>query len=431
MSLCSSVSDGRVCNPWLFLNTWLTLSPVLKADYSSALALLLRYPVPPDPHGPVTFVEDALYLRRNLTAQGGADLISKHSGKAPTRRNPTNHRSDLSRNSLHTLRNSADLDRTRSPMRSPGQILQESGGLEGLLQEAAKGVYRRSEQWGLSQAFRNAVQGLQSGSNTPRRSISVRRSLDEDGTASDSGGAALKIQVLEERNKALAKMLQESIEDISLQAKEFEEEKQEAKANRLTLSIAKLQFLQVHLENPAMPLGSDSTMHSRKSDQEGGRRFSIQKSILSPSDNRALPVSSPIPVMTRRERTRRQSSQDYEAQSPTRAPIRRPANISLVPRITRTQSPQQSPFQTSRPSLAQSSFSWMLGNGEDKPSFVSSAPFSPERDKRLAHRGKAGFLFGEDKSDSSASGVQKEKTRFNAEDDDGFTLGTLKGIDKS
>lgn len=315
-------------------------------------------------------------------------------------------------------------------MRSPGQMLQESGGIEGLLQEAAKGMYRRSEQWGLSQAFRNAVHGLQSGSNTPRRSSSARHPFDEDRPASDLGELSGKLQALEDRNKILAKMLQESIEDISMQAKEFEKEKQEAGANRLTLSIAKLQFLQIHLENSAMPLITHST------GQEGRRvshndRLLKHRATRSSSNDQTAPVASQRPVLSRPVTTKRQDGQDSEAHSPTRAPIRRPAHISAVPRITRTESPQQqSPFQSSRPSLAQSSFSWMLGTEDNKTNFVSAAPFSPERDRKNAARGKAGFLFGDDKDQSSQARTSKEKAAVTTEDSDGFTLGTLKGTDK-
>ena len=404
---------------------FLTRNVVLKADYSSALALLLRYPAPSDPYGPVTFVEDALYLQRNLTAEAGATLVSKYSGKPPARGHQVpSHRG------THTPRNSMDLERTRSPMRSPGRILQDSGGLEGLLQEAAKGVYRRSEQWGLSQAFRSAVQGLHSGSNTPRRSSNAYRLTDENQAAGSFNNLASKIQALEDRNKTLAKLLQESIEDISAQAKEFEKEKLEAKADKLTLSVAKLQFLQVHMENSAMPLGSDSAdPESQRIDQDQ-KSDADEKSMLSPSRDGFAPVASPLPISARQATTRRQNSQDSASQSPTRAPIRRPAHISTVPRITKTESPQQSPFQTSRPSLAQSSFSWMLGEGENKSSFVSASPFSPERDRKVALRGKAGFLFGDEKEEATHSKLSQGKAMPGMEDDEGFTLGTLKGSNK-
>ena len=322
-------------------------------------------------------------------------------------------------------------------MRSPGQILQDSGGIEGLLQEAAKGVYKRSEQWGLSQALRTAVQGLHSGSNSPRHPPAARWSLDEGKMVKDYEGLPARIQALEDRNKALAKMLQDSIDDISAQAKEFETEKLEAKANKLTLSVAKLQFLQVHLENPVMPLGPEGVgldgvgVHDRR-DSHSEKDTDSSSITISPSDERIRPVASVAPTLSGPTVARRQNSQDSEPRSPTptRVPARRPPNISAVPRITRAESPQQSPFQSSRPSLAQSSFSWMLGNEENGTNFVSAAPFSPERDRKVAGRGKAGFLFGDEKNENPPSKAGKDKGKQEKEDGDGFTLGTLKGIDK-
>ena len=317
-------------------------------------------------------------------------------------------------------------------MRSPGQMLQDSGGIEGLLQEAAKGVYRRSEQWGLGQAFRSAVQGLQSGSNSPRRRSTARWSLDEGKGVTDHSALGARIQALEERNKMLARMLQESIEDITAQANEFEKEKEEAKANKLTLSVAKLQFLQVHLENSAMPLGpEESSADSHKQSQRESFRDS-KVTVLSTSSNRNTPVVSPAPSLSKSIVTRRQNSQDPETRSPTqvKAPARRPANVPTTPLITRTESPQQSPFQSSRPSLAESSYSWMLGDDGNKSNFVTAAPFSPDREIKGAVRGKTGFLFGDEQTEKSASRSGKVKGKSDKEDEDGFTLGTLKGVGK-
>ena len=72
----------------------------------------------------------------------------------------------------------------------------------------------------------------------------------------------------------------------------------------------------------------------------------------------------------------------------------------------------------------------MLGNEDNKTNFVSAEPFSPERDRKLAARGKAGFLFGDEKNENPPSKAGKDKGKQEKEDDDGFTLGTLKGIDK-
>lgn len=88
--------------------------------------------------------------------------------------------------------------------------------------------------------------------------------------------------------------------------------------------------------------------------------------------------------------------------------------------------PQQAPFHQPRPSLAQSSFSWMLGEDQHKSSFVSPSPFPSER---RAAREKAGFLFGESKN-SAEGKTQKGKTIEESEDEEVINMGTLKGRSK-
>jgi TBC1 domain family member 5 len=416
--LCFFVYDGNVRFIQFFLPFIVLTSIVLKADYSSALSLLLRYPAPKEPHRPVTFVEDALYLRRNSSEESGATLIAKYSGKPPI----VNHSTKPRRTPLHTPRGSEDF-RTRSPLRSPGQILQESGGIEGLLQEAAKGVYRRSEQWGLGQAFRNAVQGLQSGASTPRMSFNNGKGSVDEGRV-DGSALSARIQALENRNKSLAKMLQEAMEELSEQAADFEKEKQETVANKLTLSIAKLQFLHVYLENSTLPLSAD-----HGGGQGNDNAVNADKTSTPVNSQSPIPMATNIPSNQAQHRPSRSGA---ERKSPVHAPARKPANISTVPKITASShgspnTPLTSPFHQPRPSLAQSSFSWMLGNEDNKTNFSSPAPFSPERDKKSNVRGKTGFLFGDEKEDSPFS-KGKDKSKLDKEDDDGFTLGTLRGI---
>ncbi|KAL9626322.1 MAG: hypothetical protein Q9204_007399, partial [Flavoplaca sp. TL-2023a] len=86
---------------------------------------------------------------------------------------------------------------------------------------------------------------------------------------------------------------------------------------------------------------------------------------------------------------------------------------------TRTQA---SPFHNPRPRLAQSSFSWMLGEDQRKSSFVSPSPFPSDR---RAARERAGFLFGESKDEAKQKN-QRGKVDEESEDEV-ITLGTLKG----
>ena len=411
----------HVCVAMLLRVRWQLLS----ADHNAALAILLRYPPPALPYGPVAFVEDALHLRRSLTKETGSRLITKYSGKPPL----LGHLK-AQRTPLHSPSASEDFFYTRSPIRSPGQILSDAGGgLEGLLQEAAKGISKRSEQWGIGQAFRNAVQGLQSGGASPYRTTNnAQGSLQGDAIA-----ISAKLHLLEERNKALAKMLQDGMEELLNQTKVLEAQKDEAAANKLTLTIAKLQFIQVHLDNPSLPLGGHESNADQR-DSNSTQADGLHETPAPPPLSTSTAVSSDTISITQAQRRLSKSSESGR-RSPVRAPIRRPPNVSTTPKITTSQNSPSTPqpgsaFQRSRPSLASSSFSWMLGSEDGTPSFVSPMALAEDRDRRSKARGKAGFLFG-DTGDSSSDFKHKDKVQTDEKEDDGFTLGTLRGIDKA
>ena len=230
---------------------------MLEADYSAALTLLLRYPVPTIPHGPPSFVEDAIYLRRHLSVDGREHLVTKYRNGIT---GASLSVSSLSRRGKRlSARDRDHIQKSTSPRMSPSKFLQEQGGIEGIIQEAARGVYSRGEKWGVAKALRGAVQGLQSASSTPARLANAPRwSLDVGGMVTDdSARLAARIQGLEQRNQTLAKLLEKSMEELWVQQREFTKNKAETAADALSLAIAKVQFVQVYLENPAMPLPTD------------------------------------------------------------------------------------------------------------------------------------------------------------------------------
>lgn len=97
---------------------------LLEADYSVCLQLLLKYPPPAPPHGPHTFVDDALYLREHTNAAGGAALIVKHTGKTPGDTSPLPRPRSGGSNSLRQK------GLGRSPLPSPSRFTQQQGSVE-------------------------------------------------------------------------------------------------------------------------------------------------------------------------------------------------------------------------------------------------------------------------------------------------------------
>lgn len=116
------------------------INTVVEADYSTALTLVLRYPSPPAPHPPATFVSDAIHLRDNLTLAGGRHIIMQYSSREPAARPSA---------PAVSARVSA---RTKSPLGSPTRFIP---GVQ--LDSVISGVLDRGEKWGVQRAVGRAV----------------------------------------------------------------------------------------------------------------------------------------------------------------------------------------------------------------------------------------------------------------------------------
>lgn len=403
---------------------------VLEADYSAALTLLLRYPVPPAPYGPSTFVGDALYLRDNLLLDGGDHIISKYSRRAPettvTRKLPKKVR--RARTAEQTAAQKAlPSQKALSPRLSPGKILQNSGGIEGIIHEAAKGVYNQGERWGVAKALRGAVQGLQSGNNSPRRLPEKSRwSLDSGKNVSDSPKDLIaKIQSLEERNKSLAKLLEKAMEELWTQQRDISPKLNETTIDALSLAIAKVQFVQVYLENSTMPLPSENLSPEEKNHDGPAETDAVLTS--------SSPVSPSYRIQKDGATDEKSASEGIHTVEIVDPSVQRSAAAPVIPlpstaKVGSASKPSGlSPISQPRPALAQSSFSWILGEDQQKSGFVSASPFSSESSDR---RRKGVQLFGDEKREGSRNrrGSQPNGNGDNSDDDqDVFTMGTLKG----
>lgn len=403
---------------------------MIEADYSAALTLLLRYPAPLFPQGPPTLVGDALYLRGNILMDGGTHIILKYSKRLPGSQSVKTKKGRRRRGRKQNDR--SDLNSLRI---SPTKFLQEQGGIEGILQEAARGVYSRGEKWGVTKALRGAVQGLQS-ANSSSRGNGLHWVLDQDKfNAGDDSHAMTRLQELEQRNKALAKLLEKAMEDLWAQQNEFTKDKRtENAADAISLAIAKVQFVQVYLENPTMPFPTETSAEEipEKAEQEISSG-SMTKNGSKEAEAALLSVASSDPFIdseigeSQQEATigSSQVSQPTDPTSSVNHPIDDPTDP--IPQLIVPKNRQDRvSFQQPRPSLAHSSFSWMLGEDQRKSSFVSAIPFPSER--RIAARGKTGFLFGD--GDDKVEGSTKKshslsKVKEQEKDKEVISLGLL------
>ncbi|KAI9669250.1 MAG: hypothetical protein M1829_005127 [Trizodia sp. TS-e1964] len=349
-----------ICVAMLLRIRWQLMS----ADYSTALTLLLRYPSPKPPHSPSTFLHDAIYLRDNLTVSGGSHIISKYSGMAPNPHTPSEKRPPTPRiewkGSNASYISSKRALRTKSPLSSPGKLIQKHGGLEALLQTAAKGVMEQSEKLGVNKAVRDAVeevkrnvQGLQSSGN-PTRMKSPER-LGPTAKSQDLKTNKISMLDIEKRNKGLSVELTEVIEQLK-------ECQNASSPEALASAITQLEKIKKFLEDSTLPL---TDLGCRFEPSQNPEDSSHPSSYQNPEAN-----SQAATVITK-----------LGCSSPTPKPNSR-ASIS-------------SPFHQPRSSLAESSFAWMLGADNQPSGFVPSKSTEAsvaESSRRFS--GQVGFLFG-------------------------------------
>ena len=367
--------------------------------------------------------------------EGGQTIIARYRGDSVSE-SSSSTTSKRGKRVNHQARDR--VRRSLSSKVSPSKFLEDQGGIEGIIQEAARGVYSRGEKWGVAKALRGAYQGLQSASNTPTRLANAQRwSLDSGSmVADDLTSLTARINALEQRNKALAKLLERSMEDLWVQQREFTKEKAEVAADALSLAIAKIQFVQVYLENTSMPLPTDDP---RELNDEVKPLENVSIADFASPDPGSLEQSSPTPKPIITKDTRRKTRQATQS-SATHTPVGSPSEndegsvmlANSIPKISIAKDDDTSEESTRiRPALAQSSFSWILGEDQRKSDFVAATPFSTEKERA---RGKAGFLFGDGKTEGikHKNGTSKDKHKTNKgeeEQEEAITLKSMKAAE--
>ena len=368
---------------------------LLDASYDHALPLLLRYPELADNRSIPMLVEDALYLRDNLNPEAGARLITKHTNRTPpvvqSSARPSTPRVNSRQQTIHQ----STPRRTFSPFSTPSRLIQDSGGFDSILQEAARGMYDRGEKWGVNKAVRDAVgevrknvQTLQSRAATPGRDAAdtVHTNYSTPGPSSQEE-LLQRINELETRNKALGKMLGSAVSQLW---KEHEDTpSKDAKTNAATMAIAKVQLIQVYLEDSTLALTADELALA------GHAATAVGAVEAARDDMKSQVPDEPLEIPQRQEeliaiRETGSAKQSHPAQpifatpasskatttiQSSQAAIRpsRPRKVAAQPQA---QAPSEIPQaqatpEAPRPSL-QSSFSWMLGQPQSDASPLST-----------------------------------------------------------
>ncbi|KAJ5574363.1 uncharacterized protein N7459_008790 [Penicillium hispanicum] len=369
---------------------------LLKADYSNALSMLLRYQSP-QPHPPQTFVHDALYLEQNPTAERGSVLISRYSGRQPEsskRHSQSGLRPPRRAYLWEDFRNRSGIS---PPSRTPARSSPKS--LEALFQDVSQGIQRRTESWGVAKAVRGAVTearrnmqtmhyepGARTAGSIPRPSTMVSHAVPKSSTVTEMG-LEKKISRLEERNKALSTALGEALDDVRSQLavpKDFDLSSNDAVKQALT----RVEWVQGCLADPSRPVAPVPPI--------------IPEVDSEPAPSAPLPQGSDAENRAKNVAQKDQQAKlhlNADAPGPSvQSGTSRPVSIATSPTLDtdgQADSGREVPRSTVRPSLSDAGFSWMLEGSRNVSSFVSSASVPPEQTRHQDQtRSKGNPLFG-------------------------------------
>ncbi|TGZ79105.1 RabGAP/TBC [Ascodesmis nigricans] len=338
-----------VCVAMLLRIRW----QLLEADYSTALTLVLRYPSPLDTP-PATFVEDAIYLRDNLSSEGGNVIIQKYSKRTPSVASSNSRPTPPSR---RRFAGRSTQQRTLSPSKS----WTPASGIESIVQDVAKNVLSQSQRWGVNRAVRGAVEVRRSLAPSPGPPIPHPKNIssEEQELVKQNAKLIKRIAADEERQRTLARILELGMQAVE-NGNHAEGTRRLSHVKECLLDLTKVvnrSLLQQHVPvslpgSPSPPLlssppiGTDDQGISatRTPNNAASGRPVIKKVAISP------------PGSFVKASFKNNSDPDF---------------------LSRTERP--------RTTLAQSSFAWMLG---DDPAEKIKSSFVP-KDKQGKRTGEA------------------------------------------
>ena len=165
----------------------------------------------------------------------------------------------------------------------------------------------------------------------------------------------------------------------------------EKSEDAFNISLAKIQFVQVYLDDSEIPIPPEPPSPEQR---PLPAKDNPQVDEVSESNKSAISSTKPPESDTKQDE---KTTEDHNS----------PA-VKPDVKLTKHLSP--------RPSLAQSSFSWMLGESRHRSSFVSSVSVAPEEERRgseTKHNGRPKHLFKDGKAEEDRKSSENEEDVFN------------------
>ena len=391
---------------------------LVEADYSTAITSFSRYNPPNKGEDPRILVRDALHLDKNRTAEAGGNLIQQLSGRKPKTQRLGGSAAVRIRAEETPLPGSRSQHRP-SPSASPARYSTPQKQLESLFQQVSGGIQQRAEGWNVSKAVRGAVGEVRRNMNNLQaphsRTSSVDRVAGSNATPRrsnsfhDPQAKQLNARVLdlEARNKALAKMLDSALDSLRASKGSAATDVRDSD-EEFNISLAKIQFVSVYLADPEIPIPPDEPMP---------RIEAPGTTVSEASDDKAHPGHN-------NETSKATSaSQVASAADAVEDPVKHHGTAAnLAPSAIASED-----TALARPSLAESSFSFMLGPNQHRSGFVSSVADLPEQRRGSDAKPEAQQLSTEDKGTKERKGKETKERKGSESKDDGFTMNSLRG----
>ncbi|KAK5072198.1 hypothetical protein LTR64_004023 [Lithohypha guttulata] len=400
---------------------------LIDADYTTAITTLTRLNLPKEGDSARAIVKDAGYLVKRRTAEAGADITQLRTGRRQYI-NPLGGEEVPSRSSTPQPRTHRRLrSQQMSPSPSPARFATPQRHLESLFSNVSSNFQKNAEGWSVqtvSKALRGAVgeakknfEQLQG--NSPRSSIDMPRgSSERQHPPSGDVDSVLvdRLRKLEERNQALARMLEDAQETLR-KWKATSPRQSSQDEDMFNTALAKMQFVSVYLTDSDIPIPEGSSSIEQKSIDQVVKNYDPQPSADSPKDE---PVTQ---TGEQHEAENEQKAVPDVAQDAPEMPV-----VKVEGPESRDRSPSPVRKASARPSLAESSFSFMLGENRHRSSFVKSTPL-PEERRNSAQIEKNRKNSSESKTrpkiSSKDKADRKPGVKANNSDEDGFTMSTL------
>jgi TBC1 domain family member 5 len=426
---------------------------LIDADYNAALTSLLKYPEPSSSLPAQTFVLDALYLRNHMDQHCGANLVSKYTGR-PLRTDGRPLTPPALQRNITTFSGAKSTQTDSSKGLLPRPSFQPRN-FEAVLQSTAKTIYARSEKLGIGKAVRSAVDEVHKKAQEIRDhqtpSPPVGRRLRASRPIEGAEAASRRLKTLQDRNKHLSKLLEGAISELwefqklaAEQTDDSNDNKRTGDVERLSVAITKVQFAQVYLDDPdlPMPIEVDNIQPNQSTPSASNPLATDEQPLAPPQDpnsNEKGPMNWQNQASLHSDELADPSTFEDLEQLSEKNDAGAP-DMANQPQVTTT-SPdalsKQTEFQAgthnpsiTRPRLEQSSFSWMLDKDtlEDR----SSTPSSFNSQNQARNRS---FLFGDATGGASSTRQENDATKTSGKQssnasirdrDEVFDLGTLR-----